>query len=251
MDFSLFNKKLRKISGIVDATQPPESLSKLEHDLLLSYIRDLYEIATENDDIMIENAIKQTRVNMDVAQPIVEKIDTKPIEKQVETVHVPEPVVTTIAESASVPVAVSSTVNEPLHPKAEYAPSTIIERQIQEPKQEKTPPKLAVKMEDDAKLKELFADEAITDLSDKLSLTHIPDLRKSMGINEKIFTQQELFNNSATLMTETLEVLNNMPSFAEAKTYLVENLIYSQNWLSEQKIKKAATFVKLVKRHFV
>lgn len=236
---------------MVDAIQPSESLSTLEHDLLLSYIRDLYEIATVEMDSKVETAPKQARESIEVPQPIVEKIDSKPVEKQVETIHVQPPAVAP-SESASVPIVVPSmSAPEPVAHKIAPVQTTVIEHPIVQPVQEKIVSKPAMTSDDDAVLKELFADDAITDLSDKLASTHIPDLKKSMGINEKIFTQQELFNNNATLMTETLEALNDMTTFQDARAYLVQNLVYSQNWLSEHKIKKAATFVKLVKRHFV
>ncbi|HMT54541.1 MAG TPA: hypothetical protein PKC06_14900, partial [Saprospiraceae bacterium] len=98
---------------------------------------------------------------------------------------------------------------------------------------------------------ELFAEERISDLSDKLSLSPIKDLTKSMGINEKIFTQQELFGNNQQQFITTLEKLNNCQNFTEAKQYLLENVINDFGWTSEGKVKKAATFIKLVKRKFV
>jgi hypothetical protein len=71
-----------------------------------------------------------------------------------------------------------------------------------------------------------------------------------MGINERIFTQQELFGNNQMQFNETLQKLNNCQNFIEAKQYLLDNVISVYDWTNEQKIKKAATFVKLVKRKF-
>lgn len=69
-----------------------------------------------------------------------------------------------------------------------------------------------------------------------------------MGINERIFTQQELFGNNQAHFSKNIEGLNKCQSFDEAKQYLVDNVIYKYDWVAEPKIKKAATFIKFIKK---
>ena len=61
MDVNSFNKKLKKVINISETLQPPESLSALEKDLLLSYLRDLYEIVLDIDSNKI-SPVHSTKV---------------------------------------------------------------------------------------------------------------------------------------------------------------------------------------------
>lgn len=223
MDVNSFNKKLKKVINISETLQPSESLSALEKDLLLSYLRDLYEIVLDIDSNKI-SPVHST------------KVETPPI------VNVPkvETVVTDTAPQTSLPVEVVRNEPSPAPKVVEVAPTP----------EAKSTPSVTAQHQSLVHLDELFTEEAITDLSDKLASTHIPDLRKAMSINERLFTQNELFGNDGTLMSNALEKLNAMSSFDEAKQYLIDQFVVSQNWLTENKIKKAATFIKMVKRHF-
>ncbi|MCB0660258.1 MAG: hypothetical protein KDC04_04945 [Saprospiraceae bacterium] len=217
-----FNKKLKKVINISETLQPSESLSALEKDLLLSYLRDLYEIVQD----------------VDTSAPTVRssKIETPQIVQAPKA----EIVVPETAPQTSSPVEVVRNEPSPAPKVVEVAPTPEV----------KSTPSVTVQHQSLAHLDELFTDEAITDLSDKLASTHIPDLRKAMSINERLFTQNEQFGNDGTLMSNALEKLNAMSSFDEAKHYLIDQLVVPQNWLTENKIKKAATFIKMVKRHF-
>ena len=99
-------------------------------------------------------------------------------------------------------------------------------------------------------LQMLFESESVNELSDKLSQSPISDLTKAMGINEKIFTVQELFGGNMSLFTDTMANLNNLSNLEQARDYLVEHVAIEQNWSAEDKIKKAAKFVKLIKRRY-
>jgi hypothetical protein len=96
----------------------------------------------------------------------------------------------------------------------------------------------------------IFDIEETNDLSGKLSARPIADLTKSMGLNEKIFTVKELFGNENDVFAKTMDTLNGFKSFEEAKSYLVSNVADKYDWASDGKIKKAQTFIKLVKRRY-
>ena len=57
-------------------------------------------------------------------------------------------------------------------------------------------------------------------------------------VNERLFTQNELFGNDGTLMSNALKKLNAMSSFDEVKTIFDRSILVSQNWLTENKKKK-------------
>ena len=238
MDIRSFNKKLNKITALTDQNNDEVQLSILERDLLLSYIRELYDIALDGAPARRENIPTQT------------KSDHLPIEtKSQAPVVVAQPVVqvekTVLQEEIKLEV---------VHPKIEV--STVIPEVIKEVKPEVKPINIpaagsAQNNVSDDLLAELFVEEKVSELSDKLGQAPIKDLTKAMGINERIFTQQELFNNSATQFNDILNNLNNMTNFADAKAYIISEIIPVYGWTQENKIKKAATFIKLVKRKYI
>jgi hypothetical protein len=235
MDQNSFNKQLNKISLLAESFNLDNKLSSLERDLLLSYIRDLYEsVLAESIDVHNHVAPK-----VKVA-PI--EIPVKPIESKVkETVVHAEPKVNEIPKEVIVEPAIEEKVIEPKVEKVEA-------EKVQPVQKVETSTSQSISSEI---LAELFAEDKVTELSDKLALSPIKDLTKSMGINERIFTQQELFGNNQAHFVETLEGLNKCQNFDDAKQYLIENVIVKNDWGSDAKLKKATTFIKLVKRKFI
>ena len=239
MDIKNFNRKLHKISSLAENANDDNDLTALEHDLLLSYIRDLYEIALDHK--VSEPARRESK-------PVVNPITDRP---QVEQIQPVTPSVVHVLKEIVVETPPQVVVAEEQTARIEIQhiePEKVIEKPIEVIN---TPKKAGKEIISQEIMNELFAEERISDLSDKLSLSPIKDLTKSMGINEKIFTQQELFGNNQQQFITTLEKLNNCQNFTEAKQYLLENVINDFGWTSEGKVKKAATFIKLVKRKFV
>ena len=239
MDIKNFNRKLHKISSLAENANDDNDLTALEHDLLLSYIRDLYEIALDHK--VSEPAKRENK-------PVVNPITDRP---QVEQIQPVTPSVVHVVKEILVETPPQVVVAEEQTARIEIQhiePEKVIEKPIEVIN---TPKKAGKEIISQEIMDELFAEERISDLSDKLSLSPIKDLTKSMGINEKIFTQQELFGNNQQQFITTLEKLNNCQNFTEAKQYLLENVINDFGWTSEGKVKKAATFIKLVKRKFV
>lgn len=239
MDIKNFNRKLHKISSLAENANDDNDLTALEHDLLLSYIRDLYEIALDHK--VSEPARRENK-------PVVNPITDRP---QVEQIQPVTPSVVHVVKEILVETPPQVVVAEEQTARIEIQhiePEKVIEKPIEVIN---TPKKAGKEIISQEIMDELFAEERISDLSDKLSLSPIKDLTKSMGINEKIFTQQELFGNNQQQFITTLEKLNNCQNFTEAKQYLLENVINDFGWTSEGKVKKAATFIKLVKRKFV
>mgnify|MGYP000894141300 FL=1 len=239
MDIKNFNRKLHKISSLAENANDDNDLTALEHDLLLSYIRDLYEIALDHK--VSEPAKRENK-------PVVNPITDRP---QVEQIQPVTPSVVHVVKEIVVETPPQVVVAEEQTARIEIQhiePEKVIEKPIEVIN---TPKKAGKEIISQEIMDELFAEERISDLSDKLSLSPIKDLTKSMGINEKIFTQQELFGNNQQQFITTLEKLNNCQNFTEAKQYLLENVINDFGWTSEGKVKKAATFIKLVKRKFV
>lgn len=236
MDIRNFNRKLQKIASLTSNSEDGSDLSALEYDLLLNYIRDIYDIAIDHNGF--ENKIKpEPKVVVTTPQPKPVEVSA-PVQKIV--VEAPKEVLPPSAETAP--------VVQDLPP----APKQVIEEKPAEIPNVQTPvmPSNVKSSISPELLAELFVEEKISDLSDKLASAPVKDLTKSMGINERIFTQQELFANNQQAFVGILEKLNNCQNFDQAKQFLIENVIPEYGWTSEHKIKKAATFIKLVKRKF-
>jgi hypothetical protein len=87
--------------------------------------------------------------------------------------------------------------------------------------------------------------------SDMGSDKPIKDFRMAFGINERIFNINELFGNSASVYDATLNELNAMSSFEDAKAYLETHIITQYAWEKPEKIKKAQWFARLLWRRFL
>lgn len=112
----------------------------------------------------------------------------------------------------------------------------------------KSTPKVTHKVTNE--MDSLFDIESGSELSDKLSSAPIKDLNKAMGLNEKIFTQQELFGGDGKEMAAVLAKINGLSDFEQAKTVLIEEVARKYEWDTPAKEKKARTFIKLVQRRF-
>ena len=99
-------------------------------------------------------------------------------------------------------------------------------------------------------MESIFSKSKGTEISDKLSSLPIADLTKALSINERIFTLQELFDGNHDLFNTTLAKVNGLSNYEEAKVYLASGVATTMQWDSEDKLKKAEKFVKLVQRRF-
>lgn len=99
-------------------------------------------------------------------------------------------------------------------------------------------------------LKELFQTEEISELSDKLSFSPISDLTKAMGLNERIFTVNELFGGNNDEFQNMMVALNGLESYDEAKSVLMSSVATKYGWGEPGKMKKARNFIKIVQRRY-
>lgn len=257
MDIINFNKKLNKITLLSD-TFENGVFSTLERDLLLTYIRDLYDIALGDEPLPVKKVKKNIQPEREESPVFVEethvythKANAEPEIQVIERAQE----VKTIVEPISIPKPKSEVqFVEKVVAKEEpvKAPVTVVEKVPKAiPLVERIEVSTSVQnMSESDILNELFSEGQVNDLSDKLALTPVQDLTKSMGINERIFTQQELFANNSQDFTLILTTLNSFQSFDDAKQYLINKVIPEYGWMQDNKIKKAATFIKLVKRKF-
>ena len=203
---------------------------------MLSYIRKLYEEFLSEDKAPTAKRTKKKAVETPkvVPAPTVERPKPIVIELPDSLKEYATPVETTPKTKAT-PVVVPA----PAPPKPTPPPPTPVATPAE--------PKPVVVEEEHALL---FEQKEGKELSDKLSSMPIMDLKKSMGLNEKILTINELFGGDHKAFDAALTDLNALGSFEEAKVYMSEHLAAKYEWASATKKKKAQIFIKLVRRRY-
>jgi hypothetical protein len=100
-------------------------------------------------------------------------------------------------------------------------------------------------------IEDLFRDKGPTGLVDFLGLSSIDDIRKAWGLNDKMLIIKELFNNDGAVFEDALSMLNKFTSFAEAKSFLCNQIIPRYDWNDVAKFKRASNFIMNVKRLYI
>ncbi|HMG13956.1 MAG TPA: hypothetical protein VK590_00845 [Saprospiraceae bacterium] len=246
------------------------SLSIIEKDILLSQIRSLYEkvlpleikmagneIIVKNEEENVNKVVKtETNPVSIISNYEIDKQQDKIIEievsekadnenKKIVTAEIQEkqidlPIETPKPTFDDLVNKVKEQMNHQAKPQDKQFVSIVEEEDEDKPV-----------LFSDLNLDILFSTKNPSELSDRLSQSHIDDIGRAMGLNERIFTLNELFDGNNTDFEKSLQDLNDANSFAAAKEIIAMNLAVKYNWLTDSKIKKARDFVKLVKRRFV
>ena len=202
-------------------------VSSIERDLMLSYIRQLYEAYLSSDAKTAAPPKAKSAAPPKVA-PTPKKVVTPPPPPKVEAapkqdVAPPPP--------PPEPVAPPKPAPEPA-PVAQTAPSP-------------APAKSNV----DPAIRSLFKHQAARELSEKLSQQAISDLTRAMSINDKLLYSNELFGRDMARMNETLQKLNGLNTMDQAQDYLV-SIAQQFDWTEEERSEVAQSFIKLVRRKY-
>jgi len=234
MNIKKIEKQLKKVNQLFDAIKEDGTITAIEKDLMLSYIRTLYEkVALPQKESSHESSSKEATA------PKSESTKAEKVSPPV--TNIADVVMQEVIDAAPTPAVQKVTApKETVTAQATLVETSAPEVETPEPEKPQAPQELV----------DLFKYEAINELSDKLGRSPIPDLTKCMGINEKIFTVQELFGGDSTLFTESMQILDKYKSLDEAKDYLIENVALKNNWTAEGKVKKAANFIKLISRRY-
>ena len=223
MQISKVEKRINKISSFIEMFKADGKLSKIEKDLLLDYVRKLYDELSSLDVSDVQPKKVQKPIVENTILPVVkeERVKEDKIESQVK--HEEKQ-----AEVITKPIVIKEV--EKVTPIIDTSVSSKIDKK---------------------QIDELFSFDEVKDMSDRLSLSELNDINKAIGINEKIFTIKELFDGDATAYKTTIEALNTTKSIEDARVYLTSNVIEKYGWLNEENSKKAHNFLKIVRRLYV
>src|SRR5699024_4661679 len=96
----------------------------------------------------------------------------------------------------------------------------------------------------------LFESAKSDDISGRFSHVPIPSIESAMGLNERIFTLNDLFGGNKSLFDATCAKLNNLNSFSDAKDLLIAGPTKDYNWASPKRTKMAEQFIRIVARRY-
>ncbi len=229
-----------------------ENISRIEKDLMINYIRDYYELFIPDDAAPMETTPK-TRKQTQV--PAREEV---PVQKYVRKNAVIDPEFDAIPEEEP-EVVVPVVKKQPTRivreerPVVQPEPEPIQPPVVRQPRTEPAHTPVSTPVSSPASSDEhdlIFREQTTKDLSDRLKSLPIKDLSKAFSINDRILTQNNLFDGDTLGFNVTLEEINKLNSFEEAKDYLSKKVIDKYGWTSKAKLKAAQGFVQLVGRRF-
>ncbi len=220
----------------------PENVAQIEKDLMRDYVKVLYGACLEDQTPSVaRKVIKTERIDtpFEASTPVVAQ--RRPIERQPAPTpkrveYIPPPVERIITPPPVARPNVEEVIAET--PPPVFQPQVTAAR----PNGNKAIPE---------EYTALFHQEEGKELSHKLSSLPISDLHKAMGINERIFTINELFRGDSMAFKHTMTSLNQLGSFEEAKNYLAQNVAGEFDWANKSKVNKAKNFIRLVKRRYI
>ena len=254
MNYKQFEIILEKINRLYKTISlDKNSNSSIEHDLLKSYIRNLYEtMLEEGSDISAPPVKKQEVVQQATkVEPRIEQPYEAPREQVVQVDEAALAARSKVEENARRAAQILENqghVNQQptyTQPKEVVPPPPPVAQPTPPPAQE-----YQVHSNGGDEIMDLFKHKEAKELSERLGAAPITDLSRALGVNEKIFTINELFGGNRELYDRTVSLINGMNSFEEAKDYLIQNVARTYDWASNTNRKKAKVFIKLVRRRF-
>ncbi|NNE14369.1 MAG: hypothetical protein HKN51_05295 [Saprospiraceae bacterium] len=231
---------MKKINRLHELINTIGEASSTETDLLKAYVIDLYEAVAMSDieqakDLEIAEMKKEMKRRRKAEKKLKKSVNKK------YNIESPELVVS--KNESSIPVVEKV---EPIEHQLSKAENVVVEMAAKESTSSKANGSSVISQE----IKDLFDIEEMPELSDKLANAPISDLTKAMGINEKIFTQKELFGGDQKEMDNILLAMNGLSNFDEAKSVMMKSVAVKYDWTAPSRIKKAKNFIKFVRRRY-
>ncbi len=221
------------------------AIAPIERDLMLSYIRQLYEVFLDADQQVRsgnggdQSSQREVSGPQDRPRPEPIRRNTYKPPRIIEIPDREEPEEKpSIQPAPPQPPKEEKPKPEPNRPRSEAPKVT--------PPREEPAPSVA----DHSELQLLFEQRKATELSEKLSESPISDLTRAMSINDRLLFMNQLFAKDMNQLDETLRQLNRFGNMEEAKPLLFD-LAQRHDWLDEEKQDTAKTFIKMVRRRYI
>ena len=276
MNFEQAKIVLQKIERLMQTMSlDAANISPIEKDLMQSYVKQL------SDHLDLSVPVSQNGSStLKQADPVetVEPKEEIQTEAPIEKIQDPEPEPEMIKPKQAVKIKTDHdelrkrveenakkaasklgvSVDSPVKPKVEKkevvkeAVVEKVEKVEKIEKAEKTATPVVVETDQDEmdEIEALFKFREAKELSEKLGDLPIRDLSTALGLNEKIFTINELFGGDKETYDVTIHALNGFVDFEQAKEYLSKHVATKFKWANNERKKKAKIFIKMVRRRY-
>lgn len=246
MDLIKAKSILARLQAMINTLEANPELSALERDLILNYLRELYELVNDirpHSLPVIKSKAEPTSTTpeKEAVQKILEfkfePIEDLPAEKPAipaEKPDTPPPVAQ--PEPAPVQPAVVEEikpVTEPVKPNTETIPSAVKTNPIP------------------ASILELFEVRKGSELSDKLNELPLRDINRAIGIADRMEIIQTLFGGQRQLFDQIVTDLNQLKSYEEAREFLGPGPAIHYKWDHDDRREKAVEFIRLIRRRYL
>lgn len=256
---------LKKVNALLENLDDQGNTSAIERDLLLSYLRGLYDNVNDpvssNPAAMIDDAfaaspIEEQRVVVeatDTARPtIVKESQTTfydvpaQIEKHVEAIEQAAPVKQpdeavinnfenpvqyfppAMESESSAPVTKES--SEPVFQNSATAPVNNADKAGSEVEKPVPDSDIAILEGAPGRFDSVFTEKSANDLADKYQLQKVVTIEGAMGINERMLVINELFGGDHNAFTKTVSHIDALSDFDSARQYLCEGAATEYKW---------------------
>jgi len=223
--------KINALYKNIDANTPGVSL--LERDLMLSYLRQFYETI----------ALSKTQPKPAISE---EKSESIPLN----VASVDEKVETSTLGSTNA-IGISKIVEKEIPKEDLTIGNNFVVEPIAPIPAEILPVTETVKPVYSGDLNSLFIWQEPSNLAERLASQPLSSLSPStFSMNEKLLYANDLFGKNNAEMEEAIKMLNNLPHFDQAKSFLIQ-LGEQYDWNKEEHKEAAKSFINTVRRRFL
>lgn len=223
--------KINALYKNIDANTP--GVSPLERDLMLSYLRQFYETI----------ALSKTQPKPAISE---EKRESIPLN----VASVDEKVETSTLGSINA-IGISKIVEKEIPKEDLTIGNNFVVEPIAPIPAEILPVTETVKPVYNGDLNALFIWQEPSNLAERLASQPLSSLSPStFSMNEKLLYANDLFGKNNAEMEEAIKMLNNLPHFDQAKSFLIQ-LGEQYNWNKEEHKEAAKSFINTVRRRFL
>ncbi len=249
MNLTRAQRLLIKIQAFLDTGNGNE-LSRLEKDLMKSYIIQLYDAVTSEEIPVQEEKLRHKDLSpIHIVTPSPPAVQLPEVPKY----ELPKPIVHEIVtpKVKDIPLEIKIPVQEPVEVITKPEPTPVhipIAEIIKEAVLVEKPQPSVIDVSEG--LSKLFELPNVEEMSGRFSHIAIANIESVLGLNERIFTLNELFGGNRSLFETTCADLNDLGSFTEAREMLLQGPARQFNWADPERIKMAEHFIRIVSRRY-
>ena len=245
MDLTKAQYLLLKIQTFLEMGHGNE-LSRLEKDLMKSYIIQLYDAVSADDISSIEKSFNQFKPEPKKEAPMPEVVRPRQVESPPQA-----PIDNGNGYVKEIEAKEETPVTKPTYTPPE--PEVVEEQKPAPPAVAKEIPitkPVETKGVASEELVNLFVLSHPNEMDSRFSHVPIDDIASALGLNEKIFTLNVLFGGDRELFDNTCAELNKLTSFSEATDILLGGPARKYNWADREAVKMAEHFIRTVARRY-